>query len=135
MENNNKEYLCFIKYIGKDLENMNIYDFLFTDTIEEFWIDGAENVPVCLQKDFEPTEDTYCNTIRVRTSLTLKLGQENCCLSYQDIIDKIMSICYEDISEYSEYPEDGRLVLYFGEEYDGVISQLTAKNCIMNIDN
>lgn len=31
------EYLCFIKLIGKDIEDMYTYEFLFTDNPDEFW--------------------------------------------------------------------------------------------------
>ena len=128
MEEHNDEFLCFVRYMGKDLDGKNAYDFLFTDTIEEFWIDGSENVPVCLQKDFEPTVDMYVSSIRIKTDMTLKLGQDNCCLSYQDVMDKILAIAYEDISEYSEYPDE-RLVVFYGEAYADIIELLKGKKC------
>lgn len=48
----------------------------------------------------------------------------------QDCMDGIVALCYENISEYTEYPEEGRLFFMFGETLDTVKRKLAMKNML-----
>lgn len=119
--------LCFIKYIGCDIDGYNQYEFLFTEKIDEFWGENFEYMPCCLCNELIPFDNSYELTKKLKTKIKLCLIQNSCCFSYQDAIDQIVSIAYEDISEYDEYPENGRLILFFGDDYDDVINKLSDK--------
>lgn len=114
----NQEYLCFVKFIGTDIDELNIYEFLFTDTIDSFWGENFEVFPSCLCTALIPDEKEYNMVKTLKTELKLSLAQESCCTSMQDAIDGIIAIAYEDMSNYDFYPENGRLVLHFGITYE-----------------
>lgn len=124
--NNNK--LCFIKFSGTDIDGMNNYECLFTDKIDEFWGENFEYMPCCLCNGLIPYENSYSIVKTIKTKIKLNLIQDSCCFSYQDAIDNIVAIGYEDISEYDEYPENGRLILFFGETYDKFEEKIKNKN-------
>lgn len=119
--------LCFIKFVGTDLNGINRYEFLFTNKINEFWGENFEYMPCCLCNELVPYDNSYDKIETVNTSIKLNLIQDSCCFSYQDAIDGIVAIGYEDISDYDEYPSNGRLVLHFGEDYDNVLNKLDNK--------
>lgn len=121
----NELYLCFIKYIGKDIEEYNNYEFLFTDNIDTFWGENFEYMPCCLCDELIPNDEDFNTKKFLRTKLNLTLIQDSCCHSFQDCADGIIALAYENISDYEEYPEDGRLVLHYGisiEETEDLLS-------------
>lgn len=119
--------LCFIKYVGIDINGVNEYEFLFTDKIDEFWGDNFEYMPSCLCSELTPFEDSYNLVKKVKTNIKLSLIQDSCCFSFQDAIDGIVAIAFEDISNYDEYPQEGRLILSFGEDYTNVMEELSKR--------
>ena len=50
----------------------------------------------------------------------------------QDCLDGIVALCHENISDYSEYPEEGRLYFMFGEGIDEVEQKLAAKSLLFD---
>lgn len=125
------EYLCFVKFIGTDIDGYNSYEFLFTDNIDEFWGENFEYMPCGLCNELIPNEDSFNKVFVLRTEMKLELIQNSCCFSMQDCIDRCVSMCYENIEIYDEYPENGRLVLHFGESYEEVILKLANKNLLL----
>ena len=67
----NELYLCFIKYIGKDIEEYNNYEFLFTDNIDTFWGENFEYMPCCLCDELIPNDDDFNTKKFLRTKLNL----------------------------------------------------------------
>lgn len=124
------EYLCFVKYIGQDIDSNNIYEFLFSDKIDEFWGESFEYFPACVATELIPNEDYYNVVKEVKTKVKLVLAQSSCCNSFQDCIDHIIPVAYEDISEYTDYP-DLRLVLPFGLSYEETEELLSQKDILM----
>ena len=50
------------------------------------------------------------------------------CFGYRHAVDGIIALAYEDITDYEEYPENGRLVLKYGMTIDEVIEKLNNKD-------
>lgn len=127
MEN---KYLCFINFIGEDLDNVFTYEFLFTDKIDTFWGENFEYFPSCLCNELIPDKDSYDVVKVVKTKIKLDLIQKSCCFSMQDAIDGIVAIGYENISDYEEYPDDGRLIFFYGDSYLDTEFKLANKNIL-----
>ena len=125
-------YLCFVKYIGKDVNDKNEYEFIFSEDKDDFWITNGEYKPMCLINNDElvPEEDSYSTIKILKTDLDLDLCQDNCCFSFTDVQDNILPLGYENIDNYEEYPQDGRLVLMYGDSYENVLEKLSNKNLL-----
>ena len=67
-------------------------------------------------------------TRRLTTIIPFGLAQKNSCFSMQDCVDGIISLAWEDMSEYEEYPEPIRLIFSFGEKYDSVEDKLAQRS-------
>ena len=112
--------LCFVRTIGNDVDGNNLYELFFTEESDTFWGDGFEYMPASLVNELTPNEDSYSVVKTIKTNLKLSLATESCCHSMQDCIDGIIALAYEDISGYDEFPDEGRLVLHFGDSYSDV---------------
>ena len=120
--------LCFVRNIGTDIEGKNVYELLFTNDPDTFWGDGFENMPASLSNGLTPAENSYQLVKEIETDLKLGLACESCCHSMQDCIDHIIALAYEDITGYEEFPDEGRLVLHFGDSYEKVELELIKRD-------
>lgn len=116
----NEITLCFVRSIGHDVDGNNLYELFFTEESDTFWGDGFEYMPASLVNELIPNEGSYSVVKEIKTNLKLSLATESCCHSMQDCIDGIIALAYEDISGYDEFPDEGRLVLHFGDDYRDV---------------
>ena len=114
--------LIYVKYLGQNINKQNIYTFLFAPYFQD---DEDYNYePEALQKTKIPN---FVFSKTITTDLTLSLIQDSPCFGMRHAIDGIIAVCWEDISEYEYYPDDGRLVLHFGITYEECEEKLNAK--------
>ena len=128
MIDNTKEYLCFIKLIGENI-NGNEYEFYFTKNLEDFFGEDFAIKPCLLVNNLNPFDDSYdlIKRITLNNNIKLDLASRDSSHSFQDCIDGVIAIAAQNIDE-GEYPEIGRLILYFGEDYDSVEKKLSQRN-------
>ena len=131
IQDDSQLYLGFIRLIGAESDGIDNYEFIFTKNIDEFWGENFEYKPCCLCNDLIPNDEYITEIHKIRTKLKFDLVQDNCCFSMQDCMDGIISLAWENIDDYDEYPEDGRLVFNFGESYDDVERKLALKNILI----
>ena len=116
--NKDKLHLVYVRPVlnGADKKNYE-YDFLFSETPEVVWgIDWDDNAPN-LCGDISPESSTYSVVKRVRSMFPLRVIQENSCYSMEYAINGSVALAWLDLDGMEEYPENGRLVLHFGEKY------------------
>lgn len=123
--------VIYILYVGKNSENDNIYHFLISTDSEKTWAEGWENKPACIMRDLTPEDDMYEYIAEVKTELKLDLAQDNCCFSMQDCRDNVVALASENLEEAEEYPEDGRIVIHFGDLVDKVERMLARRDIVM----
>jgi len=124
-------YLCFVRLIGDESDGYYRYEFIFTDRPDEVWGDSFEYKPACMINDLIPDEEYIYEIHTVKTKIKFDLIQDNCCFGFTDCMDGCVSICYEDIDDYEEYPSEGRLVFMFGEELEDVERKLAKRGILM----
>lgn len=123
--------VIYVLYVGKNIDNDNIYHFLINVDTEDTWAEGWENKPACLMRDLTPEDDMYDYVAEVKTELKFDLAQNNCCFSMQDCRDNVVALASENLEEADEYPEDGRIVIHFGDLVDDVEKMLAKRNISM----
>lgn len=117
--------------IGENADGDNIYHFLISEDCENTWAEGWENKPACLMRDLTPEDDMYDYIGEVITELDFDLAQYNSCYSMQDCRDKIIALVSENLDNADEYPEEGRIVIHFGDNIDKVNKMLAKRNITM----
>lgn len=121
--------LMYVVKVGKSGDN-NIYHMLYTDNIDNIWMEQWSEKPACNCRNLEPEKSMCSYAKEIRTEIEFNLGQDSCCHSYQDVCDGVVSIMSEDIDSYEEYPEPFRIVLRFGDAMDDVDKILAQRNVV-----
>lgn len=123
--------IIYVLYVGKNTDNENIYHFLISEDSEKTWAEGWENVPAGIMRDLTPEDDMYEYVAEIKTELKFNLAQNNTCFSMQDCRDKIIALASEDLSEAEEYPENGRIVIHFGDLMENVEKLLAKRDIVI----
>lgn len=122
--------LIYVNPIGKNYNDNYIYEFFFTEkdeiTYNEEWY---ENNPLFISKELMlPKIENYSEIKRLVTDIPFSCAQQNSCFPFIYCIDGCISVCYENISEYENYPEPYRIVFQFGEDIDSVREKLNGRD-------
>ena len=126
--NSNDEVLIFVKPICKNTDQTYEYDLFFSDTPDIVWgVDWEVNTPGLVTSDeITPDSTTYNKVVRIKVPFPLKTIEETYCYSMEYAIARILALSWIDIENMEEYPEKGRMVLYFGDTFEhveGVLSE------------
>lgn len=127
----NQLYLAMVRRVGKNIDGQYRYEFIFTDNKEECWGDNFEVKPAGLCRNLELDDKYITKVITVNTDIKLDLVTECNCFSIQDAMDGIVAIAYENIDDYDEFPDNGRLVMHFGEKIEEVARKMAIKNILL----
>ena len=118
-----KLFLIYIHVTGSYYKGTNIYEFIFSDSIEN--IDGEEwdAIPAS-GRPFPPNEINIKSVnILMTKDLKLHVVQNSDSFSMWDSVDNVVALGWENMDDYEEYP-DSRLVFHFGEEMKSVKDKL-----------
>ena len=126
--NSKDEVLIFVKPICKNTDQTYEYDLFFSNTPDIVWgVDWEVNTPGLVSTDeITPDSTTYNKVVRIKIPFPLKTVQETYCYSMEYAIARIIALSWIDIENMEEYPEKGRMVLYFGDTFEhvkGVLSE------------
>jgi hypothetical protein len=118
--------LVFVRDVGVN-NGIYEYDFYFSKNPDEFWGLGFD-CQFANQDETLPDEKTYDNVLRLKTTIPFFCMQHNRCFSMQHVVNGIVAVAFEDISDYDEYPEPFRIVFKYGEDYDSVEEKLASRH-------
>ena len=125
--------LVYIKDVGLSNSEIKEYDFYFAEDPDIFWGHGFD-VEFANQGITLPNKDTYDLVLRLKTIYPLFCMQHNNCFSMQHVVNKVVAVGFEDISEYDDYPTPYRLVFKYGEDYKSVETKLAGRNQFFSED-
>ena len=115
-------YLVYVIKMGKDPVGDNFYKLFFSENPEDVYSEGWAEKPACNQSPEQLMIDSsmYSYTAELRCDIELDLAQDNCCFTMQDCKDGIVAVASENLDNAEEYPEQGRVVLHFGDSFSDV---------------
>ena len=123
-------YLIYINLLGVDWKGEFNYEFIFSDTIDG--IDGEDWDLYPASGQPKPPRADLIHVVGVLTSnLKLELVQDSDTFAVWDAVDGIISLGWEDISEYEDYPEH-RLDFKFGQTIKSIEDSLYEMDFILN---
>ena len=120
--------LVYVNPIGKNSSDYYEYEFFFSETPDIVWGQDWNVQSPSSCGDMRPDATTYNLIKRLRTDIPFGCAQNNSCFSLQDMCDHIIACCWEDISDYEEFPEPYRIVFEFGEDYRSVEAKLASRS-------
>lgn len=125
--------LVYINKVGQNWKGDFIYEFLFSNNIEDIDGEGWDSYPS--SGNPEPPEEKFIKKSgSLKTSINLDLVQESDSFAVWDAVDGIVALGWENMEGYDEYPEK-RLFFTFGEEISSVEDKLYEKDMVINYNN
>lgn len=124
-------YVIYVHNVGMDSDGLQIYHFLISENPDEAFGDSWGEKPACNCINLMPPDTCYEYIKELRTNIILDLAQDECCHSMQDARDQIVALASENLDSYDEYPEDGRIVVHFGQPIDEVDAMLAKRDLLM----
>ena len=121
--------LVYINKVGQNWKGNFIYEFLFSDILEDIDGEGWDAYPA--SSNPEPPEEKFIKKSGTLVGdLKLEVVQESDSFAMWDAVDGIIAMAWENLEGYDEYPEK-RLFFEFGEKIDSVESKLYEKDMVL----
>ena len=115
-------YLIYIHPIGLNHKGFDMFEFIFSDTLED--IDGEDWDSAPAAGNPRPPVEHIKKVGRLTTNeITMDFIQDSDTFAVWDAIDGIVALAWQNIDDYDEYPEH-RLVFRFGDKIEHVEENL-----------
>lgn len=115
-------YLIYVNEVGETWDGHIVYEFLFSDTIQD--IDGVSWDVYPAAGNPEPPRPDFVKAVgKMISEYKLVLIQNSDTFAIYDAIDGVVALAWEDLTGYEEYPEV-RMCFKFGEASKSVIDKL-----------
>ena len=124
--------VVYVLYLGQDCDEKRIYQFLIANDESEVWAEDWNEKPAANCRYLTPDENMYDYVKELKTDIIFDLAQDNCCVSMQDVRDHVHCLASENLDNSEEYPENGRIVVQFGDSLYDVEKMLAKRDLSMN---
>lgn len=123
-------YLVFVNGLGPNYKGDNLYEFIFSDEIEDIWGESWENKP---SNGYPlPPELKYIKRVGVlrNTDVKLDLIQNSDFFCMIDAIDDVVALAWET----EEVMGKKRLVFRFGQSEQEIKNKLYERDLILEFE-
>lgn len=127
-------YLIYINELGPNYKGDNIYEFIFSDTLENIWGDSWESKPA---NDYpQPPELNFVKKVGILKNnlVSLSVIQKSDYFSMIDAMDDVIALGWENESDSVNFDIDKRLVFRFGETEETVKNKLYERDLILEFE-
>jgi len=127
-------YLIYINELGHNYKGDNIYEFIFSDTLENIWGDSWESKPA---NDYpQPPELNFVKKVGILKNnlVSLSVIQKSDYFSMIDAMDDVIALGWENESDSINFDIDKRLVFRFGETEETVKNKLYERDLILEFE-
>jgi hypothetical protein len=123
--------LIYINHVGSNFRDLNIYEFIFSDVVEDVEGDDWDYYPAS-NGDVTPPPVKFIKMVGVlETEINLDVIRDSDKFSVWDAVDGVVALAYENLEDYPEYP-DHRLIFKFGEDLNTVKETLFTRDIILD---
>lgn len=126
-------YLIYINGLGPNYKGENLYEFIFSDTLE-VWGENWESKPANGYPS--PPDMEYIKKVGMlqKGNITLDLVQESDVFSVLDSMDGVLCLGWEKENDETDFSITKRLVFKFGETEQDVKDKLYARDIILEFE-
>ena len=115
-------YLIFVNELGPNYKGENIYEFIFSENIDELWGEDWDSVPAHGKPG--PPETVYINKVGVlsKSNVKLELIQNSDYFGMEDALDKVIALGWEIFDDGELGYADNKLNFSFGYQPHKLVS-------------
>jgi hypothetical protein len=127
-------YLIYVNELGPNYKGDNIYEFIFSDNLENIWGENWESKPsngYPLPPDLEFIRKV--GTLK-NDQVTLSVIQNSDNFSMLDSIDGVIALAWENESDEVDFDRQKRLVFRFGDEETTVKDKLYERDIVLEFE-
>lgn len=127
--------LIFVNGLGTNYKGDNIYEFIFSDTLEDIWDDSWDHKPSNGYP--KPPDIDYISSVAVLKNfdIELELIQNSDFFSMSDSIDGVIALAWEKDNETIDFNKKTRLVFRYGDTFEQVSDKLYERDIILELEN
>jgi hypothetical protein len=127
-------YLIFVNGLGPNYRGDNMYEFIFSESIEDIWDDTWESKPANGYP--KPPKIDYIKKVGVlkNTSIEFELIQNSDFFSFIDALDGIIALAWEKESDDKDFSVIKRLVFKFGETEEEIKNKLYERDFVLEYE-
>jgi hypothetical protein len=127
-------YLIYVNELGPNYKGDNIYEFIFSDSLDDIWGESWESKPANgypLPPDLEHIKKVG---VLKHDVINFSVVQKSDWLSMVDAIDGVIALAWENESEEVNFELSKRLVFRFGEEETSVKNKLYERDIVLEFE-
>ncbi len=128
-------FLIYVNELGPNYKGDNIYEFIFTDNLEDVWGESWESKPANgypLPPDIEHIKKVG---ILKNNSVTLSVIQKSDWFSMIDCMDGVISLSWENEENSGvNFDIHKRLVFHYGEPEESVKNKLYERDIVLEFE-
>jgi hypothetical protein len=126
-------YLVYVNGLGPNYKGDNIYEFIFSDTLE-VWGEGWDSRPS--NGNPNPPDIEFVKKVGVlkNSEVNLELIQNSDFFSILDSLDDVIALAWEKETDETNFDKNKRLVFRFGEEEKTIKDKLYERDIILEIE-
>jgi hypothetical protein len=127
-------YLIYVNELGPNYRGDNIYEFIFSNTIENIWGEMWESKPSNGYPT--PPDIEFINRVGVlkNDKISLSVIQKSDYFSMIDAIDGVIALAWENENESINFDLVKRLVFRFGDTEEIVKNKLYERDIVLEFE-
>ena len=127
-------YLIFINELGPNYKGDNIYEFIFSDNVDDIWGENWDSKPAN-GYPFPPDLDYIAKVgILKNNDIEMLVAQQSDYFSMMDAIDGVVALAWEKDDNDVDFTMKKRLVFRFGESEQLVKDKLYERDLVLEFE-
>jgi hypothetical protein len=127
-------FLIYVNELGPNYMGDNIYEFVFSKTIENVWGENWESKP---SNGYPfPPDLKFVDKVGVlkNNKITMSVTQNSDFFSMVDAIDGVIALSWENDGDDVDFNKQTRLVFRFGEDENMVKNKLYERDIVLEFE-
>jgi hypothetical protein len=126
-------YLIYVNGLGPNYKGDNIYEFIFSDTLE-VWGEGWDSRPS--NGNPNPPNIEFVKKVGVlkNSEVNLELIQNSDFFGIVDSLDDVIALAWEKETDETNFDRNKRLVFRFGEDEKTIKDKLYERDIVLEVE-
>jgi hypothetical protein len=126
-------FLIYVNKLGQNYKGENLYEFIFSDSLENVWGESWESKPANGYPS--PPNIEFITKVGVlKNTLDLEVLQNSDIFTMIDGMDDVIALAWENESEIVNFDIKKRLVFRFGENIEIIKNKLYERDIVLEFE-